>query len=104
MTKKKKSANIEYRSLAVGAKKIDAVCIKLLSRNFILLRGRRGYVMCGYLDMKAADKFKDVAVKIAGVSTISEALKTKAVSVSDAAKRIGLYKDEPVHDILKKIS
>lgn len=104
MTKNRKSAVIEHKRLKAGPGYVDAVCVKLLSKNFILLRGSKGYVMCGYLDMKTADKFKDVAVKITGVSTINEALKAKAASASAAAKRIGLYKNEPVRSILKKIS
>lgn len=104
MTKNKISEVIEYRKVTVGAENVDAICITLLSKNFILLRGNKGYVACGYLDMKVADKFKDVAVKITGVSTINEALKAKAAVVSAAAKRIGLHKGEAVRDILKKIS
>ena len=59
------------KKVKVGKKYIEAVLIKLLDKNLILLRGSRGYVMCGYLNLKAAEKFKEAAVKITGVSTIT---------------------------------
>ena len=78
--------------------------INLQSKNFILLKGRNGYVMCGYLNLKTAEKFKDVAIKIVGVSTIEEALKAKVHSCTSQAKRLGISKGQPVKETLKIIA
>jgi len=92
---------LRYKKIRVGSGYIEALSIKLLSKNFILLKGSRGYVMCGYLDLKAAEKFKDVAVKILGVSSIGQALREKFYSCSLSAKRLGIYKGQPVREVLR---
>ena len=78
--------------------------MKLGSKNLIVLRGSKGYVMCGYLNMKAANSFKEVAVKITGAATIKDALKSKAAAVSVAARGIGLRRNQPIKDVLKIIA
>jgi len=93
-----------HKKIKSGKKHIDAFLIKLLSKNFILFRGSRGYIMCGYLNLKSAAKFKDVAAKIVGVSTIPQALRTDIHSVTSAARRLGIYKDQPVREALKIIA
>ena len=60
--------------------------------------------MCGYLNMRAAAKFKDAAAKITGISTIKEALNTKIHSVTSTAKKMGLRKGQTVKDALKIIA
>lgn len=83
---------------------IEAICVNLQSKNFILLRGNKGYVMCGYLSMDAANKFNDVAIKIAGVATIEEALKATAAETSSAAQALGIKVNQPVKEILELIA
>ena len=92
------------RKIKVGKKQILAVLVKLARKNLILLKGKKGYVMCGYLNMAAANKFGDVAVKITGVATIKQALDAKAVSASAAARKMGIKTNQSVKDILKIIA
>lgn len=94
---------IEYKKIKVGKKYIEAILMKLQSKNLILLRGSRGYMMCGYLNMKAAEKFKDVAVKITGVSSIEEVLKTSVHSCTSPSRKLGIYKGQPIKEVLKII-
>jgi uncharacterized protein YunC (DUF1805 family) len=91
------------RKIKVGKKNIQAVLVKLATKNLIVLCGERGYVMCGYLNLAAANKFKDVAVKITGVATIAQALDSKVHSVSLAAKNKGIRKGDHIKDVLKII-
>ncbi|MEK6564129.1 MAG: DUF1805 domain-containing protein [Candidatus Omnitrophota bacterium] len=95
---------IERRKIKIGAKYIEAFLINLESKNLILLRGSRGYVMCGYLNMKAAERFKDVAIKITGISAIKEALKTSVHSCTSPARKLGIYKGQPIKEVLKIIA
>jgi uncharacterized protein YunC (DUF1805 family) len=95
---------LKYKKIKVGKKYIEAVLIKLLSKNFILLRGSRGYVMCGYLDLKVAEKFKDVAVKIVGVSTIARALKAKVHSCTSCARKLGISPGQSIPEVLNVIA
>jgi uncharacterized protein YunC (DUF1805 family) len=96
MLKSKKSKTVK--------KSIEAVLIPLSSKNLIMLRGSRGYVMCGYLNLKVAQKFNDVAIKIVGVSSIQDALKAKAHSCTSAARKLGIHKGQPIKEVLKLIA
>jgi uncharacterized protein YunC (DUF1805 family) len=74
------------------------------ARNLIVLRGDKGYCMCGYLNMKAANTFHDVAVKIVGVSSIAGALKATVHSCSVPARSLGIRVGQPIKDVLKIIA
>jgi uncharacterized protein YunC (DUF1805 family) len=91
------------KKIKIGKKRISAYCILLQAKKFIVLRGEKGYIMCGYLNLSVANRFGDVAVKITGVSTIDEALKAKVQGVSRAAEKIGIYKGQPVRKVLSII-
>lgn len=95
---------LKHKRIKVGRKHIEALCINLQSKNFILLRGQRGYIMCGYLDLRVADKFRDVAVKVTGVSTIDDVLSATVHSCSLRAKRLGIKKGQAVREALKAIA
>ena len=94
---------IKVKKIKIGKSNIEAILIKLQSKNFILLKGSRGYVMCGYLNMKAAERFKDVAIKITGVATIEEALAASVYSCSSPARKLGLHIGQPIKEVLKII-
>lgn len=94
---------IKTRKIKVGKRYILGVYLKLTNKNLIVFAGRKGYVMCGYLNLAVAGRFKDVAVKIIGVSTIKEALESKVYSLTSAAKKLGIYKGQDVKDVFKII-
>lgn len=91
-------------TIKVGKGKITAIAMKLGDKNLVVLSGKKGFVMCGYLNLTVANKFGDVAVKITGVSTIEDALLAKVYSASGAAKRLGIKKGQPIKDVLKVIA
>jgi len=95
---------IKREKIKIGAKYIEAILINLQSKNLILLKGSRGYAMCGYLNLKAAEKFKDAAIKITGISTIEEALKTSVHSCTGSARKLGINKGQPIKEALKIIA
>lgn len=95
---------LNSKKIRIGKKIIFAVSLKLLDKSLIILRGDKGYIMCGYLNMKAAEKFKDAAVKITGISTIEQALETKVFSCTHFAKKLGIYQGQPVKEVLKIIA
>jgi len=93
----------KYQKIKIGKSYIEAVAVKLLSKNFILLRGSKGYIMCGYLNLGVARKFKDVAAKIVGVATIEDAFKAQIHSCTPAAKKLGIKPGQPVKETVKLI-
>ncbi|MCX5709148.1 MAG: DUF1805 domain-containing protein [Candidatus Omnitrophica bacterium] len=95
---------LKKKIIKIGNKRIEAVAIKLLSKSFVLLRGSRGYVMCGYLDMKVAQKFQDAAAKIVGVASIEDALKAQIQTCTPQARRLGIKPGQPVKEALRFIA
>lgn len=83
---------------------IEAVWVNLPNKNLIILRGTRGYVMCGYLDLAVAEKFGDAAVRITGVTTIEDALNARAESCTTAASSLGIRKGQPIKEVLDLIT
>jgi uncharacterized protein YunC (DUF1805 family) len=94
---------LKRKKINIGKKHIEAILIGLQKKNLILLKGGKGYVMCGYLDLKVAQKFNDVAIKIIGVSSIEQALKTTIHSCTLPAIKLGIRKGQSVKEALKLI-
>jgi uncharacterized protein YunC (DUF1805 family) len=93
-----------YRRIKVGKKLVETFLIPLSEKNLILLKGSRGYIMCGYLNLNAARRFRDCGVKIVGIKTIDEALKATVHSCTPAAARLGITKGQPVKTVLEIIA
>ncbi len=92
-----------YRKLNVRGKQVEAFQLKLFSRNLIVIKGNKGYIMCGYLNMDTAEKLKEVAVRISGVNTISQALKANVEVCSKNAQKLGIYKGQPITEVIEII-
>lgn len=95
---------IRTQKIRVGRKSVEALEIKLSAKKLILLKGSRGFVMCGYLDLSVAEKFGDAAVRITGVSTIAEALRASVRSCTSSARKLGVRRNLLVRDILPLIA
>lgn len=57
--------------------------------NLLMLLCKKGYVMCGYLNQAAAEKFADAAA-IVGGSTFEEILANPVKSVTPEAEALGI--------------
>ena len=95
---------LEHRILTVSGKTLEALRFKLGAKNLIVIKGSRGYVMCGYLNLNTAEKFHEIAVIVSGVSTISSMIKGCVFNLSSEAKKLGIYKNQPIRDVLKIIA
>ncbi|MEW6075852.1 MAG: DUF1805 domain-containing protein [Candidatus Omnitrophota bacterium] len=95
---------MQYKKIKVGKNTIEALCMKLGKKNLIVLKGQKGYVMCGYLNMQAAERFEEAAVMITGVSSISGALKSSVHSCSPAAAQLGIRPGQPIREALKLLA
>lgn len=57
--------------------------------NMILIQAKHGYLMCGYLNMEAAEKFGDAAV-LGGGADFQAILKNPIKGLTSAAARAGV--------------
>src|SRR3989304_5755264 len=47
----------------------------------LVIRAKKGFVMCGYLNIEVANKLGDAAVRVTGVRTFEDVLNAKAVDL-----------------------
>lgn len=77
--------------------------IELGTAPLILIKAKKGYVMCGYLNMNAANKLGDIAGRVTGVKSFDDVLNADIVEVSENAKKIGLKEGMKARDFLNAI-
>jgi len=77
--------------------------IDLGKAPLLIIQAKRGFVMCGYLNMNAANKLGDVAGKVTGVKTFIDMLDTYVIEVSENAKQIVLHEGMIVKDFLNAL-
>lgn len=57
--------------------------------NMILIQCNKGYLMCGYLNLEAAEKFGDAAVLVGGAD-FEEVLANPIKGMTTAARKLGI--------------
>lgn len=56
----------------------------------LVIKADKGFVMCGYLNIDAAEKMGDVAARVSGVSTFEDVLDAKVNQATTKAKGLGV--------------
>ncbi|HVQ00322.1 MAG TPA: DUF1805 domain-containing protein [Candidatus Thermoplasmatota archaeon] len=56
----------------------------------LIITTTHGYLMCGYLNITAANKLGDVAGRVTGVKTFDDMLHASVAEISDRAREKGL--------------
>jgi uncharacterized protein YunC (DUF1805 family) len=82
---------------------VEGFRIDLDNAPLILVKAKRGYVMCGYLNINAANKLGDIAGRVTGVKSFEDVLNAEIVEISDNAKKIGLTVGMKGKDFLNKL-
>ena len=67
----------------------------------VIIRGPKGFVMCGYLNIEAAEKLGDMAVRVTGVTDLKSMLGSKVSQVTSKAKNEGISEGQIVGDVIK---
>ena len=60
------------------------------SPPLLLILGRTGFVMCGFLNMEAAEKVNAIAAKVSGVKTLSDVLEAEIEAATSKAEMTGI--------------
>ena len=71
--------------------------------NLVYIKGGKGFIMCGYLNLETAESKGNIAAVVTGVKTIADMLKTNIVEATSAAKAAGICVGMPVSQALEKI-
>lgn len=70
----------------------DAIGIKIMLENadLIIIKAKKGYIMCGYLNIEAAEKSGDAACMVKGVKSFEDVLNAKILKATEKAKKLGI--------------
>ncbi|MDR2644440.1 MAG: DUF1805 domain-containing protein [Endomicrobium sp.] len=71
--------------------------------NLAFIKGGKGFIMCGYLNLETAEKMNNIAAVVIGVKTIDDMLNKNIVSSTTNAKKIGIVPGISVLKALEKI-
>ncbi|MDR0398748.1 YunC family protein [Candidatus Endomicrobiellum devescovinae] len=71
--------------------------------NLAFIKGGKGFIMCGYLNLETAEKMNNVAAVVTGVKTIDDMLNKNIVSSTTNAQKIGIVPGISVLKALEKI-
>ena len=69
----------------------------------LLIKGEKGFVMCGYLNMEAAEKQGAAAAVVSGVKTFEDVLNAEIKAVTSKAKELGLEPGKKVRDVIARL-
>ncbi|MBR3627957.1 MAG: DUF1805 domain-containing protein [Elusimicrobia bacterium] len=69
--------------------------------KLLVITGKKGYIMCGYLNINTAQKRNDVACIVTGVKTIEDMLNSKVVALTVKAQSLGINMDMDVNKVLE---
>jgi uncharacterized protein YunC (DUF1805 family) len=86
-----------------GLEKAIGYEIELGTKKLIIIKAKKGYIACGYIDKQVAEKFEDIAVFVTGVKNIDDMLTSEIVDLTTFAEKIGLKKGQLVKDALKSL-
>jgi uncharacterized protein YunC (DUF1805 family) len=81
---------INTREIKVNNTTVQGVEIQLPNAVLVIAAAKNGFVMCGYLNIDAAERFNDPAAIVKGVKNIDELFAGKVVAVTSAAKKLGV--------------
>lgn len=82
---------INVTPLKIGDKEALGLKVDLPdSPPLLLILGRTGFVMCGFLNMEAAEKVNAPAAMVSGVKTFSDVLEAEIEAVTSKAEMTGI--------------
>jgi len=94
---------IETKNIKIDGENAVGVKVDLEGAPLLLIIAPKGYVMCGYLNLEAAEKFGQVAAVVTGVKSFDDILNAKVAKLTMKAKEFGIKEGMAGRDALKRM-
>lgn len=91
---------IQVEQVDIAGKPYEFMRMEMGSAPLLVLKGSKGFVMCGYLNIEASEKLGDAAVRVTGVRDLETMLESKAANVSGKAKALGVKEGQKVSEFI----
>lgn len=96
---------INISSVKVDGKVFSGVRVNLPeSPPLVLIVGEKGFVMCGFLNAEAAERFNVAAAVVSGVKTFEDILNAQVKTVTSKARVLGVETGMKGSEALKFLS
>lgn len=69
--------------------------LEFLSKPLLIIRGDRGVLACGYLNVATCERTGEACAIVSGVANFEDMQKASVIEVSPAAKKLGIEKGMP---------
>jgi len=95
----------EIEKIEVGGKALHGMKSLLPDvPPLLLIKGSKGFVMCGYLNMEAAERLGAAAAIVSGVKTFDDVLNARIKAATTKGKQLGLEPGKVVRDVIAAIA
>ena len=71
--------------------------------NLLLIKGEKGFVMCGYLSSDVAERVGLAAAIVSGVSTFEDVLNAEVKFATTKAKELGVEPGMVVKEVISRL-
>jgi uncharacterized protein YunC (DUF1805 family) len=78
--------------------------IELANGNLVLLKAKKGYVMCGLLNIETAERLGQAAAMVTSVKTAEDARNAKIKAATTQAKNLGVKEGMSAKEALRHMS
>lgn len=96
---------IEIDQIKVGDRSLLALKVEMPEAPpLLLLRGEKGFVMCGYLNLEVAERLGLAAAVVTGVKSFEDVLNAQIKGATTKASALGLERGKTVRDIIGLIA
>ena len=96
-------SDITFKKIKVEDEEADGYSVNIGNAPLLVVKAKKGFVMCGYLNISAANKLGDVAGIVTGVKDFDDVLNADVIEISENAKKLGLKTGITGKDFLKKL-
>jgi len=69
----------------------------------LLIKGEKGFIMCGYLNIDVAEKLGAAAATVSGVNTFTDILNAEIKTSTSKAKKLGVEPGKTVKEVINKL-
>ena len=69
----------------------------------LLIKGEKGFVMCGYLNLEVAERLGAAAAIVSGVNSFTDVLNAEVKAATSKAKKLGVEPGIVVKKVISKL-
>jgi uncharacterized protein YunC (DUF1805 family) len=69
----------------------------------LLIKGEKGFIMCGYLNLDVAERLGAAAATVSGVNSFDDVLDAEIKAATSKAKKLGVEPGKVVKKVIMKL-